>query len=637
MEIIKKKWDYINEGLKSESHTPIYKMHKYFARRPQNVFAELIKNYTLPNDLILDPFCGGGVTIVEGLSHNRRVITSDINPLATFISKCEITPVVLSDYVSIMKKIRNNVYSKIKQFFITENREKSSEIADVRWYEYAYVIKCPHCSKQTVLSNENKFIVNNKEKNGWYLCEHCKKEIKVADIERIGYKMLTVTYKETTRETQRTILPNSNDILREQLANESYLAMVDCNESLTPTISIPEGWDRQQEDCLLKKGFNDFSNLFTKRTLFAMNIFLKEIHSYKNLVDKNLYDLLLLTFSATLRYTNNMSISTSQWQDGRPVAWAKHAYWLSNQFVEVNPIEYIDKRVTAIISALEYQLPRTGSKNIADTYTDFIKFDMDGLVLNIDSSQLPLPDNSVSAVITDPPYGGNVQYGELSAFWLVWLTDDLGLSKEQIVELKNEILVQRKNKINAKTYQSYCDGLTRVYSECYRVLKEGQPLVFTFNSKDIRVWFALLRAVFKAGFSLEPEGIIYQAPIENYKNTAHTMAEGTIHGDIIYTFVKGSQNTHIDISSKNEKELIANFNSAVKNSIESIFSKSKSNTLTDIYINAVKSCIDELIEISISDIDIFNKDFAKKVALDNMILTYCEKDKESNLWVLKTK
>jgi hypothetical protein len=43
-----KPWTYLSEGEAAEGHTPVYKLHKYFARRPQNVFRRLIKHYTRP-------------------------------------------------------------------------------------------------------------------------------------------------------------------------------------------------------------------------------------------------------------------------------------------------------------------------------------------------------------------------------------------------------------------------------------------------------------------------------------------------------------------------------------------------------------------------------------------------------------
>ena len=71
--------------VKSLAHTAPYKIHKYFARRPWNVFSEIIKSFSNENEIVLDPFCGGGVTLYEGLKLNRKVVGYDLNPLSVFV------------------------------------------------------------------------------------------------------------------------------------------------------------------------------------------------------------------------------------------------------------------------------------------------------------------------------------------------------------------------------------------------------------------------------------------------------------------------------------------------------------------------------------------------------------------------
>ena len=55
--------EYIPSGIDSRPHTPVYKMHRYFARRPWNVMRALIEHYSKENDLVVDCFSGGGVTL----------------------------------------------------------------------------------------------------------------------------------------------------------------------------------------------------------------------------------------------------------------------------------------------------------------------------------------------------------------------------------------------------------------------------------------------------------------------------------------------------------------------------------------------------------------------------------------------
>ena len=47
----------------------------------------LIKEFAGNNDIIYDPFCGSGTTIVQSLINGNEVIGTDINPLALLITK----------------------------------------------------------------------------------------------------------------------------------------------------------------------------------------------------------------------------------------------------------------------------------------------------------------------------------------------------------------------------------------------------------------------------------------------------------------------------------------------------------------------------------------------------------------------
>ncbi|HLE25736.1 MAG TPA: DNA methyltransferase [Thermodesulfobacteriota bacterium] len=108
---------------------PIYKMHKWFARRASCVFraillgcmkpvpldengnpiksgAEVImeefyKDHTNDPDtkgkVVLDPFMGGGTTVVEALRLGCKVIGIDLNPVAWFIVKTEVKPVDIDE------------------------------------------------------------------------------------------------------------------------------------------------------------------------------------------------------------------------------------------------------------------------------------------------------------------------------------------------------------------------------------------------------------------------------------------------------------------------------------------------------------------------------------------------------------
>jgi hypothetical protein len=82
-------------------------------------------------------------------------------------------------------------------------------------------------------------------------------------------------------------------------------------------------------------------------------------------------------------------------------------------------------------------------------------------------------------------------------------------------------------------------------------------MVLTFNNKNINAWLALLFSIFRAGFTLEKEGIYFQDGVKNYKQTAHTKYEGSPYGDFIYVFKK-SGNSLIKQKTYRDEELFWN-------------------------------------------------------------------------------
>ncbi|MCY3955404.1 MAG: DNA methyltransferase [Nitrospira sp.] len=61
--------------------------YRYPARFSPEFPAAAITCFTKPGDLVLDPYMGGGTTIVEALARGRRAIGNDLNELAVFVAR----------------------------------------------------------------------------------------------------------------------------------------------------------------------------------------------------------------------------------------------------------------------------------------------------------------------------------------------------------------------------------------------------------------------------------------------------------------------------------------------------------------------------------------------------------------------
>jgi putative DNA methylase len=623
---------YIEKGIEAKGHTPIYKMHRYFARRPHNVFKYLIEFYTKPGDLILDCFCGGGVTLFEGLALGRKVVAVDINPLATFITDCQATPVSIQEYRRVLAEVWDSLHQLTKRFYSTECR-RCHRTADVRWFELAYRVKCKECGKETLLSNQNK--AQDRGSSGRYVCQNCGSKFSSVDAERKGYALVSVTYRCRCVKGRQKAAPSESDIGLMTGFERDFDRLLKEYDLWYPKDKIPAGWDRQLEDGLNRKSVSSFSDLFTRRGLFLNAYLLKCINRYKNRVSPELYKFLVFTFSAIIRHTNSMTFSASSWMDGRPISWDKHAYWIPNQFVEVNPLEYLEKRRNAFVSGLRFQQSKLKNVKRTEDFSSLERGEGSHVIWTRSSENLPIPDETVDAIITDPPYGSNVQYGELSYYWLVWLRHELDLPKE-LVHFDREIVVhRRKQTSDRKDYDFYSDALRRVFSEGFRVLKPSGVLVFTFNNKDLRAWYAVVKAAVRSGFHVDERGIVYQQPIEKYMNTSHTRFAGALHGDFICTFYKAGTAKRRGVLDKHvwTKEQIVE---SVLTTCKSYLSEHIRASTNELYTTMISKITPILAEVATSDTEfsrlgsVLETDYLKRLLERSFVW-----DRSEKVWRLR--
>ncbi|MBU2462863.1 MAG: hypothetical protein KJ844_02090 [Candidatus Edwardsbacteria bacterium] len=524
----------------AESHTPIYTMHRYFARRPHNVFSYLIKHYTNPGDIIRDPFCGGGVTVVEGLKLRRKVIGVDLNPMATFITKMEVMPVDLEALEDGFKQIEKKVKDKILGLYYTECPKCGNKKAITGWYEWSNVYKCNGCGKPVVLAEAKK------KSAGRYICTNikCKGMVIPSECDKLDDQLIAVKYNcECGKSGEKPADDNDKKLYKK--IEKSFEDIVKKEKLKYPKDKFPDG-DLEKDHSLFKKGLTHFYKLFTKRNLLA-NARLKQAIGKADL-DENTKEILTFAFSAALSWT---SILTSDTGHG----WQHHAYWLPNISYEMNVWGMFEQRYkggnNTVLRGKKASHEAIGDYTAyAKAYKDLIK-DKTCLLLTQSSHKLPLTEKSVDIVITDPPFGGNVQYAELCDFWAVWLKDELEL--KGIIDNTDEAIQTRHSGFETqKSADHYENMLYKVFKECHRVLKPNGWMVMTFHNREVGVWMSLQRAAVRAGFKLpdaafdKTRGMIYQPPIEHYTATLHLRAPGSMLGDFVLSFQRQETLPEID-------------------------------------------------------------------------------------------
>lgn len=140
--------------------------HRYPAKFLPNVVKKLIECYSTPNSVVADLFAGCGTTLVEAKVHGMQSIGTDINPVATLITRVKTTPIppqLLNQALESVNKriaqyecseISNSVpHTRIDYWFRTQEKNKIAylykivnDIQDVQIREF-FLVTISHILK----------------------------------------------------------------------------------------------------------------------------------------------------------------------------------------------------------------------------------------------------------------------------------------------------------------------------------------------------------------------------------------------------------------------------------------------------------------------------------------------------------
>ena len=126
-------------------------------------------------------------------------------------------------------------------------------------------------------------------------------------------------------------------------------------------------------------------------------------------------------------------------------------------------------------------------------------------VVNIacqDAASCKLPNASLDAVFTDPPYFGNVQYAELMDFCYVWLRKLVGRDLIEFSVDSTRTPDELTGNVDmGRGLDHFTDGLSSVFQLMAKALKPGSPLAFTYHHNNIEAYYPVAVAILDAGLT----------------------------------------------------------------------------------------------------------------------------------------
>ncbi|MFX1515130.1 MAG: DNA methyltransferase [Promethearchaeota archaeon] len=491
------KKEFINDALPTSGHTPMYIMHKFFARKQEDVIREYIQTFSKKGDIVCDPFCGSGVMIGEAIRLSRKAIGIDINPVSIFITRNTLKHI--SDIERIVEEF-NRVAADVK-----------TDITEL------YQTTCRNCGKSV---SAICFTWKNRE-------------------------CIDVRYE--CSQHGRTISPvNNEDLqLQKKIDNGKIAQFFDKIGNCHYWYPIDKLYYDDKRPFLKKEQYNSVDELFSTRNLISLA---KLFDRIKRIEDLELQELFKFAFTSMTHLASKMTPV----RPSRPFssAWVQQSYWYCPQHMESN-VWYLFERAVlgrqGLIKAKESIF--TDFKDLTEcaSFNELVNGkENDHLLIGSSINEVEeIKDNSIDLIITDPPYGYSIQYGELLYMWGSWL---------QILDnfpaiARQEIIVNPRQK---KTDVEYERMLTIAFTKIFQWLKPGGYCIITFHNPNLKYRNILFRSALLNGFEFEK--IVYQPPP---RASAKSLLQpfGSQRGDYFFRFKKPKEKIEISYESIEESQV----------------------------------------------------------------------------------
>jgi len=491
----------VSEG----KYDQLYRAHGYHTKVPHLAIVPSILHYTEPGDVVLDGFCGSGMTGVaaqwcgtapeeyrkkvekewkdagrgEPTWGARRAILGDLAPAATFIAANYNIPFDGAAFVKAAHRLLAEVEEELGWMYETLHTDGQTK-GRINYTVWSQVFTCPECAGEIVFVEEA-LDPETKRVKKKFPCPDCSTTVTKRNLEPFELTRFDPAIGETVRASKRVpvlIEYAVGDTKYEKTPDVEDLELIEKIQSLAWPQEIPT--DRMMHapddvECWGDKwragtaSFTHVHHLFLPRQAHALAAVWRRANAEE---DPRIRSMLLFFveqaiwgMSVLARYTPTHYSQVNQYLSG--------VYYVGSQIVGVSPWYILDGKLKRLKKAFK---PLPAADDMA-------------AVTTVDCARLSMPDNSVDYVFTDPPFGDNLAYAELNfvneAFHRVFTNP----GPEAIVSDAQE-----------KRLLEYQDLMRECFEEYHRVLKPGRWMTVVFHNSKNAVWNAIQEALLAAGF-----------------------------------------------------------------------------------------------------------------------------------------
>lgn len=527
-----------------------------FAPLGADVLDLFYKPVRIPGGTVFDPFMGSGTTLAETVKLGAKAIGRDINPVAHFLVKCALSVHDRKAILETYRAIERDVADEIRSYYRATLADGTQ--ADVLYFFWVKMVDCPACAAPVDLFGSRIFARHaypKKVPQAQAVCPHCGgiNEVHVEDRDaRCSFCRRSFDPNAGPAKGQSATCPSCNHsfpisktiratgkppahrmyakLVLLPDGSKAYHPITDEDRALYakaervlakrknpyPVVAIEPGYNTNQA---LGYNYRHWHEMFNARQLLCLSILADRIRA---IPDSVLRDLFTCLFSGALEF-NNMFASYK----GEGTGAVRHMFAHHILKPERVPLEanlwgtpkssgsfstMFEGRIRRALDyaddPFELRLNRGGKTEkvfglsekigapVAETYRAFAKGARVYLSCG-DSGSTDLPDQSVDAVLTDPPFFDNVHYSQLADFFHVWQRHILGADG-----YREPDTTRSDREVQNSDEGGFTDRLAAVWREAHRVLKDDGLLVFTYHHSRPEGWRCVLKALMETGFGI---------------------------------------------------------------------------------------------------------------------------------------
>jgi len=372
----------------ADTYKGIYSSHKYWSKKPYNVIRYFISKYSKEGDIVLDPFCGSGVSVAESIFTKRRAIGVDINPSAIFITKQTLHNVDITRIKHEFENLKSKTMDRINSLYVVRREDYIGTGTHYIWQDGKLV--------EVWYKKNRKKIVDNPTKD----------DIELAS--SISYETIPYFYPKNTLFYNPRINASKGMKVYELFTPRNLMAL-----------------------SILWHEINNIDD--------------ENIRSFfKFCFTASLGQASKMVFVVKRRGKFNGGSSKSVKKEVG--SWVI-GYWIPKEHFEINVWNCFENRYKRILKAKKSLCNIKYNIDEGNSFEDLI-FKNKNLVLYNEPAQdvlVKFPSNSIDYIITDPPHGDRQPYLELSLLWNSWLDMTPNYEKEVVISDSKERGKNRDN------------------------------------------------------------------------------------------------------------------------------------------------------------------------------------------------